>query len=69
MNFLITGVAGFLGSHLAEKLSNMKYKVVGIKATAFTLPRYGSVSEMLTDSPSLPVLSKKYPHQSPHVSE
>ena len=27
---LITGVAGFLGSHLAEKLSNMGYKVVGI---------------------------------------
>ena len=27
---LITGVAGFLGSHLAEKLSNMNYKVVGI---------------------------------------
>jgi len=27
---LVTGVAGFLGSHLAEKLSNMKHEVVGI---------------------------------------
>ena len=27
---LITGVAGFLGSHLAEKLSNMNYKIVGV---------------------------------------
>ena len=30
LKILITGVAGFLGSHLAEKLSNMKHKVVGI---------------------------------------
>jgi UDP-glucose 4-epimerase len=27
---LITGVAGFLGSHLADKLSNMNYKIVGV---------------------------------------
>ena len=27
---LITGVAGFLGSHLAEKLAEMNYKVVGV---------------------------------------
>ena len=27
---LVTGVAGFLGSHLAEKLVNLKNKVVGI---------------------------------------
>ena len=27
---LITGVAGFLGSHLAEKLAEMKYEVVGV---------------------------------------
>ena len=27
---LVTGVAGFLGSHLAEKLSELKYKVVGV---------------------------------------
>ena len=27
---LVTGVAGFLGSHLAEKLSDMKHKVIGI---------------------------------------
>jgi len=27
---LVTGVAGFLGSHLAEKLSEMKHEVVGI---------------------------------------
>ena len=30
LKILITGEAGFLGSHLAEKLSNMKHKVVGI---------------------------------------
>ena len=27
---LVTGVAGFLGSHLAEKLSQLNHKVVGI---------------------------------------
>jgi len=27
---LVTGVAGFLGSHLAEKLAEIKYKVVGV---------------------------------------
>ena len=27
---LITGVAGFLGSHLAERLAKMNYSVVGI---------------------------------------
>ena len=27
---LITGVAGFLGSHLAEKLSNLNYDVIGV---------------------------------------
>ena len=27
---LVTGVAGFLGSHLAEKLSNMKHEVIGL---------------------------------------
>ena len=27
---LVTGAAGFLGSHLAEKLANMKHKVIGI---------------------------------------
>ena len=29
-NVLVTGAAGFLGSHLAEKLSNMNHKVVGV---------------------------------------
>jgi len=29
-NILITGAAGFLGSHLAEKLSNFGHKVLGI---------------------------------------
>jgi len=27
---LVTGVAGFLGSHLAERLSQMKHKVIGV---------------------------------------
>ena len=27
---LVTGVAGFLGSHLAEKLAEMKYEVLGV---------------------------------------
>ena len=30
LKILITGVAGFLGSHLAEKLANMNHKIVGI---------------------------------------
>ena len=30
LKILITGVAGFLGSHLAERLANMNHKVVGI---------------------------------------
>ena len=29
-NVLVTGAAGFLGSHLAEKLSNLGHKVLGI---------------------------------------
>ena len=27
---LVTGAAGFLGSHLCEKLQNLNYKIVGI---------------------------------------
>ena len=27
---LVTGAAGFLGSHLAEKLSNLGHEVIGI---------------------------------------
>ena len=27
---LITGVAGFLGSHLAEKLSNLGHEIIGL---------------------------------------
>ena len=30
LKVLITGVAGFLGSHLAEKLTNQKHNVIGI---------------------------------------
>ena len=29
-NILVTGVAGFLGSHLSEKLSDLGHKVVGV---------------------------------------
>ena len=29
-NILITGVAGFLGSHLSEKLLGLGHKVIGI---------------------------------------
>ena len=27
---LVTGVAGFLGSHLAEKLSEMNHEIIGV---------------------------------------
>ena len=30
MKILVTGVAGFLGSHLSEKLSKMGHEVVGV---------------------------------------
>ena len=30
MKIFITGVAGFLGSHLAERLASMKNEVIGI---------------------------------------
>ena len=30
MKILITGVAGFIGSHLAEKLLNMEHDVIGV---------------------------------------
>ena len=30
MKILVTGVAGFLGSHLAERLANMKHEVIGV---------------------------------------
>ena len=29
-NIFVTGVAGFLGSHLSEKLVNLGHKVIGI---------------------------------------
>jgi nucleoside-diphosphate-sugar epimerase len=30
MNILITGAAGFIGSHLSEKLLNLGYQVIGV---------------------------------------
>ena len=30
LNILVTGAAGFLGSHLCDKLLNLKHKVIGI---------------------------------------
>ena len=30
LKILVTGAAGFLGSHLCEKLQNLQHKVVGI---------------------------------------
>ena len=29
-NILVTGVAGFLGSHLSEKLADMGHNIIGI---------------------------------------
>ena len=37
LKILITGVAGFLGSHLAERLANMNHKVIGIDNEALGL--------------------------------
>ena len=34
-NILVTGAAGFLGSHLSEKLAEMGYKVIGIDEVQF----------------------------------
>ncbi|MGA1865287.1 MAG: NAD-dependent epimerase/dehydratase family protein [bacterium] len=39
MRCLVTGVAGFIGSHLAEKLLELKYDVVGIDAFIDYYPR------------------------------
>ena len=30
MKILVTGVAGFLGSHLSEKLSKLGHEIVGV---------------------------------------
>ena len=30
LKILVTGAAGFLGSHLCEKLQNLQHKVIGI---------------------------------------
>ena len=30
LKILVTGAAGFLGSHLCEKLQNLHHKVIGI---------------------------------------
>ncbi|WP_081891354.1 NAD-dependent epimerase/dehydratase family protein [Gillisia sp. Hel_I_29] len=30
MKILVTGATGFIGSHLAEKLSNMKHSAIGL---------------------------------------
>ena len=52
-NILITGVAGFLGSHLSEKLLGLGHKVIGVdnmiggyeavSYTHLTLPTIGCV--------------------------
>jgi nucleoside-diphosphate-sugar epimerase len=36
---LITGAAGFLGSHLAEKLSNIGHDVIGIDNMIYLLKK------------------------------
>ena len=39
MRCLITGIAGFIGSHLAERLLNLEYEVVGVDAFIDYYPR------------------------------
>ena len=39
MKSLITGVAGFIGSHLAEKLLSLDHQVVGIDKFLNNYPR------------------------------
>ena len=36
-NILITGVAGFLGSHLSQKLLDLGHKVIGVDNMIFSL--------------------------------
>jgi nucleoside-diphosphate-sugar epimerase len=39
MKVLVTGVAGFVGSHLAEKLLSEKYDVLGVDKFLDNYPR------------------------------
>lgn len=70
---LITGVAGFIGSHLAEKLLEQKYRVIGIDSftnfysknikknnLAFCLKHenFSFVNKDLTEIDLLPLLNK-----------
>src|SRR5947207_9175512 len=45
-NFLITGVAGFIGSHLAEALLSRHYRVLGIDAMTNFYPRSSKIANL-----------------------
>ena len=43
MVILISGINGFLGSHLARKLLKLGYKVVGLKRSSSNLHRISDI--------------------------
>lgn len=62
MNILITGVAGFIGYHLASELLKKKNKIIGIDnfTTSYTLAIKKNRVKDLTKNKNFFFLQKKY---------